>query len=148
MFTTNRILTLALHGLAYLIQATNKSLTINTQHTNTYENTQTKQASKNRQANRERICYVLLHNRCRNTANCHRNHGEPMSANDITILYLRAENDKGDDAFVFAGHLTKQDLTPEIHDFVQDHIAWRANPEPEEGRDYFVHVEQSQLIHK
>jgi len=71
-----------------------------------------------------------------------------MSANNITILYLRAENDKGDDAFVFAGHLTKQDLAPEIHDFVQDHIAWRANPEPEEGYDYFVTVEQSQLIHK
>jgi hypothetical protein len=29
MFTTNQILTLALHGLAYLIRATNKSLTIN-----------------------------------------------------------------------------------------------------------------------
>ena len=71
-----------------------------------------------------------------------------MSANDITILYLRAENDKGDDAFVFAGHLTKQDLASEIDDFVQDHIAWRANPVPEEGHDYFVHVEQSQLIHK
>lgn len=71
-----------------------------------------------------------------------------MSANDITILYLRAENDKGDDAFVFAGHLTKQDLATEIDDFVQDHIAWRANPVPEEGHDYFVHVEQSQLIHK
>lgn len=35
MFTTNRILILASHGLAYLIQATNKSLTINTQHTTT-----------------------------------------------------------------------------------------------------------------
>jgi len=71
-----------------------------------------------------------------------------MSANDITILYLRAENDKGDDAFVFAGHLTKQDLATEIDDFVQDHIAWRGNPVPEEGYDYFVTVEQSQLIHK
>jgi len=31
---------------------------------------------------------------------------------------------------------------------VQDHIAWRGNPVPEEGFDYFVTVEQSQLIHK
>ena len=79
MFTTNRILILASHGLAYLIQAANKSLTINTQHATTYENTKETTASQNRQPNRERICYVLVHNRCRNTANCNRNNGEPIN---------------------------------------------------------------------
>jgi len=71
-----------------------------------------------------------------------------MSAQKITILSMREAGDSSDDVSVFSGHLTKQDLAPEIHDFVQDYIAWSEEPDPEEGQDYFVHVEQSQLTQR